>query len=66
VQERKEDLYSQDTGFVAACSACHRVACLLATGVHILVDLYPALGTGHSYVGDILASENSVLWSFGF
>jgi hypothetical protein len=58
-------LYSQDTGFVAACSTCRRVARLLTTGIHILVDLYQALGTCHSYVGDILASENFVLWPSG-
>jgi hypothetical protein len=63
VQERKEDLCSQDTGFVASCSTCRRVACLLATGIHILVDLYPALGTCHAYVDDIHASENFALSS---
>jgi hypothetical protein len=65
VRERTEGLYNQDTGFVAACGTCHRIACLLATGIHISVDSYPALGTGHSYVGDILSSENSVLWVSG-
>lgn len=61
MQGRKEDLYSQDISFVAACSICFRVACVLAKGIHILVDLHPALGTGHFCVCDILASENFIL-----
>jgi hypothetical protein len=37
----------------------------LAKGIHILVDLHPALGTSHSYVDDVLASENFILWPSG-